>query len=41
MVVLEAGRLVQTGSFEELMASDGTFADLMRRQISASPGGAP
>jgi ATP-binding cassette subfamily B protein len=41
IVVLEAGRLVQTGSFEELMAIDGPFADLMRRQISASPGGAP
>ena len=41
IVVLEAGRLVQSGSFEELMATDGPFADLMRRQISASTGGAP
>jgi ABC-type multidrug transport system fused ATPase/permease subunit len=41
IVVLEAGRLVQSGSFEQLMATDGPFADLMRRQISASTGGAP
>jgi ATP-binding cassette subfamily C protein len=41
IVVLEAGRLVQSGGFEQLMATDGPFADLMRRQISASPGGAP
>jgi ABC-type bacteriocin/lantibiotic exporter with double-glycine peptidase domain len=40
IVVLEAGRLVQSGGFEELMATNGPFADLMRRQISASPGGA-
>jgi ATP-binding cassette subfamily C protein len=41
IVVLEAGRLVQSGRFEELMAIDGPFADLMRRQISTSPGEEP
>jgi ATP-binding cassette subfamily C protein len=31
--VLAAGRLVESGSYADLMASDGAFADLMRRQV--------
>ena len=31
--VLEAGRVVETGRYDELMARDGTFAALARRQI--------
>jgi len=32
IVVLEAGRIVEEGSFEELIAAGGAFARLMRRQ---------
>ena len=32
IVVLEAGRIVEEGSFEELGAAGGAFAQLMRRQ---------
>jgi ABC-type multidrug transport system fused ATPase/permease subunit len=32
--VLEAGRLVQAGTYEELMSQPGLFADLARRQLS-------
>ena len=32
IVVLEAGRIVEEGSFEELSAAGGAFAQLMRRQ---------
>ncbi|MDE0395595.1 MAG: ATP-binding cassette domain-containing protein [Gammaproteobacteria bacterium] len=32
--VLRAGRVVQTGSFFELMEADGVFRDLVRRQIA-------
>jgi ATP-binding cassette subfamily B protein len=39
IVVLEAGRLVEEGSFEELIARGGAFAQLMRRQWNAE--GAP
>jgi NHLM bacteriocin system ABC transporter ATP-binding protein len=31
--VMERGRLVESGGFEELMAGDGTFAALARRQL--------
>ncbi|MCY4430994.1 MAG: NHLP bacteriocin export ABC transporter permease/ATPase subunit [Rhodospirillales bacterium] len=31
--VLEAGRIVETGRYDDLMALDGTFAALARRQI--------
>jgi ATP-binding cassette subfamily B protein len=37
ILVLEAGRLVQSGGFEQLMATKGPFAELMRRQIATSP----
>jgi ATP-binding cassette subfamily C protein len=33
VVVLDRGRIVQRGSFEELAAAPGTFAELLRRQI--------
>ena len=32
--VLQAGRVVQSGSFEELMEVDGVFRELVRRQIA-------
>jgi ABC-type bacteriocin/lantibiotic exporter with double-glycine peptidase domain len=32
--VLEAGRLAESGRFDELMAKDGVFAQLARRQIA-------
>ena len=31
--VLQAGRVVQSGSFRELMAVDGVFGDLVKRQV--------
>jgi ABC-type multidrug transport system fused ATPase/permease subunit len=31
--VIEAGRLVQQGTFDDLMAVDGLFATLARRQL--------
>ena len=37
VVVLEAGRIVQRGRFEELLAVDGPFAELMRRQQGSAP----
>ena len=32
--VLQAGRIVQSGSFDELMESDGVFRELVRRQVA-------
>ena len=32
--VLQAGRIVQTGSFDELMEGDGVFRELVRRQVA-------
>ena len=32
--VLRAGRVVQAGAYEELMASEGVFRDLVRRQLA-------
>ena len=32
--VLQAGRVVQSGSFRELTAVEGVFRDLVRRQIA-------
>ena len=32
--VLQAGRVVQSGSFKELMAADGVFRELVRRQVA-------
>jgi ATP-binding cassette subfamily B protein len=37
IVVLEAGRIVEEGSFAELVARPGPFARLMRRQMAADP----
>lgn len=34
ILVLEEGRLVQQGTYEELVKQPGTFADLVRRQIA-------
>ena len=32
--VLQAGRVVQSGSFNELMEVDGVFRELVRRQVA-------
>ena len=32
--VLQAGRVVQDGSFEDLMKVDGVFRELVKRQIA-------
>ncbi len=32
--VMRAGRVVQSGSFEELVAAEGAFRTLVRRQIA-------
>ena len=32
--VMQAGKVVQTGTFEELMAEDGVFRELVKRQIA-------
>ena len=32
--VMQGGKVVQTGTFEELMAVDGVFQELVRRQVA-------
>ena len=32
--VLQAGKVIQTGSFAELSTTEGVFQDLVRRQIA-------
>jgi ATP-binding cassette subfamily C protein len=32
--VLQAGKVVQSGSFKELMEVDGVFRELIKRQIA-------
>ena len=34
IIVLEDGRLIESGNYEELMALNGRFAELARRQIA-------
>ncbi|MGK0185855.1 MAG: ABC-type multidrug transport system fused ATPase/permease subunit, partial [Verrucomicrobiales bacterium] len=34
IVVLVAGRVEEEGTYEELMAKDGIFADLAKRQVA-------
>ena len=34
ILVMEAGRVVETGTYEELMASDGLFRELAERQLA-------
>jgi len=34
ILVMDQGRIVESGSYEELMAQEGLFADLARRQIA-------
>jgi ATP-binding cassette subfamily C protein len=40
IVMLEAGRIVQEGHFEQLMDEPGPFAEMMRRQLEDDEGGA-
>jgi len=42
ILVFEAGRIVEAGTFDELVTADGRFASLARTQfISAEPIGMP
>lgn len=34
IIVLDSGKIVESGTFDELVAMNGTFADLIRRQIA-------
>ena len=34
VIVLDKGKIVESGTFEELVALNGIFADLVRRQIA-------
>jgi len=34
IIVMDAGRIVETGKFDELVAQNGIFADLVRRQVA-------
>jgi ATP-binding cassette subfamily C protein len=34
IVVMDAGRIVQSGTYRELMDQDGPFAELARRQLA-------
>jgi len=37
--VLEAGRVTQCGSYDELLAADGPFRRMAERQSGGAPGG--
>jgi len=39
VLVLERGRLVESGSHAELLERNGLYADLYRQQFSEKPGG--
>ena len=34
IVVMDAGRVVEQGTYDELMAADGAFTQLVRRQVA-------
>ena len=34
IIVLDKGKIVESGTFDELVALNGIFADLVRRQIA-------
>jgi subfamily B ATP-binding cassette protein HlyB/CyaB len=38
IIALEKGRIVETGSHEELLHLDGRYADLHRRQMGVTQG---
>jgi ATP-binding cassette subfamily B protein len=41
ILVFAAGRIVEAGSFDELVARNGAFAELARSQFLAPPAEAP
>jgi ABC-type multidrug transport system fused ATPase/permease subunit len=38
ILVLERGEVVQSGTFDELVAAEGPFRELVRRQLLEAPG---
>jgi ABC-type bacteriocin/lantibiotic exporter with double-glycine peptidase domain len=38
ILVLERGEIVQSGTFDELVAAEGPFRELVRRQLLEAPG---
>ena len=39
IIVMDEGRVAETGSFDELVAKGGLFADLVKRQVTGKTSG--